>query len=85
MFDLRFESELILLSIDVELDFSDSYIDVCICYAQERPTQDERHLGVDFHVENDEVDSNEEILNLDRLLFPRGSEPFGQLVANTWQ
>ena len=54
------------LSIDVELDFSISHIDVCVCCAQERPSQDERHLGVDFHVVNDEVDGNEEIPSLDR-------------------
>ena len=74
MFDLRFEGKLLLLSIDVELDFSGSYIDVCICCALEQPAQDERRLGVEFHVENDEVDGNEEIPDLDQnvLRYSRG-------------
>jgi hypothetical protein len=66
LFDLRFESDLLHLSIDVELDFSGSYIDVSVCCAQEWPAQGERRLGVVFHVENDEVDRNEEIPDFDR-------------------
>jgi len=85
LFDLRFESELLLLTINVELNLSSPDINMSVCCAQERPARNEWRLGVDFHVENEEVDGNEEIPNLDRLLFPRGSEPFGLLAANTWQ
>ena len=74
MFDLRLESECLLLTIDVELDFSGSHINVSIRRAQERPPQDERGPGVDFHVENDEIDKDEEILYFHRnvLRDPRG-------------
>ena len=61
LFDLRLEGELLLLAINVELDLSSSNINMGICCAQEWPAQDERCIGVDFHVEYDEVDGNEEI------------------------
>jgi hypothetical protein len=61
LFDLRSEGEYLLLPIDVEQNFSSSHIDVCICRAQEQPSQNERGLGVDFHVENDKINGNEEI------------------------
>ena len=66
LFDLRFEGELLPLAIDVELDFSGPDINVDVCCTQEWPAQDERRLGVDFHVEYDEVDGNEEILDSHR-------------------
>ena len=66
LFNLRFEGELLLLAIDVQLDLSSSDIDVGVCCAQEWPSQDERRLGVDFHVENDEVDGNKEIPDFHR-------------------
>ena len=66
LFDLRFEGDLLLLTIDVELDFSSSHIDTRVCCAQERPSQDERRLSVDFHVEGDKVDGNQEIPDFDR-------------------
>ena len=66
LFDLRLEGELLLLTIDVELDFSSSHIDTRVCCAQERSPQDERCLGVDLHVEDDEVDGNQEIPDFDR-------------------
>ena len=66
LLDLWFEGKLLLLPIDVELDFSSSRINVGVCCTQERPTQDERRLGVDFHVEHDEVDGNKEILDFHR-------------------
>jgi len=74
LFDLRFEGELLLLAIDVELDFSGPDINVGICCTQERPAQDERRLGVDFHVEHDEVDGNKEIpdFHWDILCYSRG-------------
>ena len=55
LFDLRLEGELLLLAIDMG-----------VCCTQERPAQDERRLGVDFHVELDEVDGNKEIPDLHR-------------------
>ena len=66
LFDLRLEGELLLQAIDVKLDLSSSDIDVGVCCAQERPAQDEWCLGVDFHVEYDEVDGNKEILDFHR-------------------
>ena len=69
LFDLRFEGELLLLAIDVELDFSGSDINMGICCALEWPAQNERCLGVDFHVEYDEVDGNEEIPDFHRGIF----------------
>ena len=59
LIDLRFEGKLLLLPIDVELDFSSSHINMCVCRTQERPSQDERGLGVNFHVEDDEINGNE--------------------------
>ena len=61
LFNLRFEGELLLLTIDVELDFSGPDINMGVCCTQEQPAQDERCLGVDFHVKHDEVDRNKEI------------------------
>ena len=74
LFDLRFEGELLLLSIDVELDFSGPDINVGVCCAQEWSTQDERHIGVDFHVEYDELNGNKEISDFhqDILCYSRG-------------
>ena len=69
LFDLRFEGELLLLTINVELNLSSPDINMSICYAQERPTQNERRLGVDFNVEYDEVDGNEEIPDSHRDIF----------------
>ena len=66
LFDLRFEGELLLLTINVELNFSSSDIDMGVCCTQERPAQDERRRGVDFHDENDEVDGNKEIPDFHR-------------------
>ena len=80
LFDLRLEGELLLLAIDVELDLSGPDINVGVCCAQEQPAQDEWRLGVDFHVEYDEVDGNKEIPD-----FHRDSGPFDPLAANTWQ
>ena len=37
LFDLRLEGERLLQTIDVELNFSSSHINTCICGAQERP------------------------------------------------
>ena len=85
LFDLRLEGKLLLLAIDVKLDLSSSDIDVGVCCAQERPAQDEWRLGVDFHVEHDEVDMNKEISLEYSMLFPRDSGPFDPLAANTWQ
>ena len=69
-----FEGEPLLLAIDVELDLFGPDIDVGICCAQERPAQDERRLGVDFHVEYNEVDGNKEIPDFHRdiLCYSRG-------------
>ena len=64
LIDLRFEGKLLFLPIDVELEFSSSHINMCVCRTQERPSQDERCLGVDFHVVNDKVDGDEEIPKL---------------------
>ena len=69
MFDLRFEGKLLLLAINVELNLSSSDINMGICYAQEWPAQDERCLGVNFHVEYDEVDGNEEIPDFHQDIF----------------
>ena len=55
LFDLRFEGELLLLAINVELNLSSPNNNMSVCCAQEWPAQDERRLGVDFHVEHDEV------------------------------
>ena len=74
LFDLRLEGELLLLTIDIELNFSSSNINMGICCTQEWPAQDERRLGIDFHVEHDEVDGNKEILDFHRdiLCYSRG-------------
>ena len=74
LFNLRFEGEPLLLAIDVELDLSGPDINLGVCSAQERPAQDERRLGVDFHVEYDKVDGNKEILDFHRdiLCYSRG-------------
>ena len=74
LFDLQFEGELLLLAIDVELDLSGPDINMGVCCAQEWLAQDERRLGVDFHVEYDEVDGNKEIPNFHRdiLCYSRG-------------
>ena len=61
LLDLWFEGKRLLLTIDVELDFSGSHMNTCICGAQEQPPKDERCLGVNFHVEDDEVYGNKEI------------------------
>ena len=66
LFDLQFEGELLLLAIDVKLNLSSSNINMGVCCAQEWPAQDERRLGVDFHVEHDEVDGNNEIPDFHR-------------------
>ena len=62
------------MPVDVELDYSGSHINMCNCHTQEWPSQDERRLSVDFHVENDKVDGDKEIPDLDRniLCNPRG-------------
>jgi len=74
LFDLRFEGERLLLTIDVELNFSSSHINTCVCGTQEWPPKNERCLGVNFHVEDDEVDGNKEILDFHRdvLCYSRG-------------
>ena len=36
-------------------------INMGVCCTQKWPTQDELHLGVDFHVDYDKVDRNEVI------------------------
>ena len=69
LFDLRFEGKFLLLAIDVELDFSGPDINVGVCCTQEWPAQDERHLGIDLHVEHDEVDGNKEIPDFHRDIF----------------
>jgi hypothetical protein len=61
LFDRRSEGESLLLPIDVELNFSSSHINVCICRTQEWPSQTERSLGVEFHVKNDKINRDEEI------------------------
>ena len=66
LFNLRFEGELLLLAIDVELGFFGPNINMGVCCAQEWSAQDEQRLGVDFHVEYDEVDGNKEILDFHR-------------------
>jgi len=66
MFYLRSEGEPLCLPIDVELNFSGSDVNVCICGTQERPSQNERRLGVDFHVEDDEINGNKEVLDFYR-------------------
>ena len=48
------------MPIDVELDYSNSRINVCGCHTQEWPSQYERDLGVDFHIENDEINEVKE-------------------------
>ena len=74
LFDLRFEGELLLLTINVELNLSSPDINMSVRCAQEWPTQNERRLGVDFHVEYDEVDGNIEIPDFHRdiLCYSRG-------------
>ena len=54
--------------------FSGSDINVGVCCAQERPAQDEQHLGIDFNVEYDEVNGNKEIPDFHRdiLYYSRG-------------
>ena len=69
LFNLRFEGELLLLAIDVELDFSGPDINMGVCCTQERPAQNERRLGVNFHVKHDEVDGNKEILDFHNGIF----------------
>ena len=68
------KANFLLLAINVELNFSSSNNNMGVCCAQEWPAQDERRLGVDFHVEYDEVDGNEEIPNFHRdiLCYSRG-------------
>ena len=74
LFDLRSEGEPLRLPIDVELNFSGSDINVCICGTQEWPSQNEGRLGVDFHVEDDEINGNKEVpyFNRDVLCNSRG-------------
>ena len=61
LFELSSEGKPLCLPIDVELNFSGSDINVCICGTQERPSQNERHLCVDLHVEDDEINGNKEV------------------------
>ena len=49
------------LTFGLKVNFSGSHINVCIRRTQERPSQNEGRLGIDFHVEYDEVNGNEEI------------------------
>jgi len=56
----RSKAESLLLLIDVELDYSNSRINVCSCHTQEWPPQYERDLGVVFHIENDEINGEKE-------------------------
>ena len=69
LFNLRLEGERLLLTIDVELNFSSSHIDTCVCGTQEWTPKDERCLGVNFHVEDDEVYGDEEIPDFHRNVF----------------
>ena len=47
--------------IDVELNFSSPHINVCILRTQERPSENERGLGVDFHVKDDKINRDKEL------------------------
>ena len=73
-FIFRSETESLLLPIDVELDYSNSRINVCSCHAQEWPPQYERDPRVDFHVENDKINGDKEIpyFHQNILGYPRG-------------
>ena len=87
-FILRSKTESLLLPIDVELDYSNSRINVCSCHAQEWPPQYERDPSIDFHVENGKINGNKR-----NSIFspeypwrsPRDDELIGLLAANTWQ
>jgi hypothetical protein len=67
VFNLWSKGELLRLPIDVELNLSSSHIDVCICHSQERLSQNERSLGVDFHVEHGKINGDEEISYFTRI------------------
>ena len=69
MFIFRSKAESLLLSIDVELDYTNSRINLCICHTQEWPPQYERGLGVGFHVENDKINRDKEISYFHRNIF----------------
>ena len=88
LFIFRSESESLLLPIDVELDYSNSRINVCFSHTQEWPSQYERGLGVDFHVENDKINGDKEIPYFYQKYpwrSPRDDELIGLLATNTWQ
>ena len=66
LFDHRSEGEPLCLPIDIELNLFGSNINVCVCSTHERPSQNEGRLGVDFHVEDDEINKNKEVPNFYR-------------------
>ena len=66
LFELSLEGKPLCLPIYVELNFFGSDINVCICGTQEWTSQNEWRLGVDLHIEDDEVNGNEEVPDFNR-------------------